>query len=140
MLNYQRLLELPLKDALKELGVEPIDIPELLTNLTCEYLPSCSEAKYCDICEDVDGICSAVCSTWLYKESDPDANHYKYKWHNGYIEDPPKPEGQTPYYVLIDGASIPITLMWDGTHWMDFSSITYKVKYWMPLFDLPEVI
>lgn len=137
MTNYERLLNLPLREVLKE-----FDYHEDVNSL-CEFFSDfmlCTgTANACKICDDVDGGCALVCRAWFDRESSLDANYNEDVWHDAATEDPPTSDVTIEYIVLVDGAELPTTLVFDGSDWRDDSGGYYRVALWRPMPKLPEV-
>ena len=136
MTNYERLLDLPLREVLKEFG----NPSQEKVSDGFSFMLECDNPEFlpCAICDGVPGGCSTVCNVWFNKESAPDANYNEDVWHNAAEEDPPTSDVTLEYYVLIYGAELPTTLTFDGDEWRDSDGNFYNVKYWRPLPKLPE--
>lgn len=138
MTNFERLLDLPLREVLKEFG-NP-NIVEAAQGFSF-FMNCCDPVGACSICGDVErGSCAVVCESWFNSESDPDANYNEDVWHDAAEEDPPTSVTTIEYIVLICGASEPTQLIWDGDHWLDSYANHYNVKYWRPMPKLPEEV
>ena len=136
MTNYERLLDLPLREVLKEFGNPNI----VKAAQGFSFFMNCSDPVVaCSICGDVErGSCAVVCEAWLEREASPDANYNEDVWHDATKEDPPTSDITLEYLVLISGAELPTTLTFDGDEWRDSDGNIYVVKYWRPMPKLPE--
>ena len=142
MTNYERLLDLPLREVLKEFDCEDLSLEcaaEMFSFIiVCPESHEHSDVKACKLCGDVSGSCSRVCFTWLDSESTPDANYNEDVWHDAANEDPPTSDVTIEYIVVVDGAELPTTLIFDGDSWRDHSGAYYRVALWRPMPKLPE--
>lgn len=145
MTNYERLLDLPLREVLKEIGNPSLDVfyEELVEDFGAIF-SSCdckNEIPACSFCCDVNGSCSSVFRYWLNLEADPNANYNDQCWLDADVELPPSGDTTERYLAVICGANQPTLLAYDGDNFIDPDSddyITYKVKYWRPLPELPQ--
>lgn len=139
MTNYERLLDLPLREVLKEFDRQDAAKEVLLYCFGCDLMVCNGTALPCKICDDVDGGCVSVCRAWFDRESSLDANYNEDVWHDAATEDPPTSDVTIEYIVLVDGAELPTTLVFDGSDWRDDSGGYYRVALWRPMPKLPEV-
>ena len=139
MTNYERLLDLPLREVLKEFDRHEAAKVALAGGLS-DLMLCDGSAKACKLCDSISGSCSSVCEAWLNSESAPDANYNEDVWHDASEEDPPTSDTTIEYIVLICGASEPTQLIWDGDYWLDAYANHYSVKYWRPMPKLPEEV
>lgn len=136
MTNYERLLDLPLREVMKEFGNPSLEkvadgFGFMLECDNPDFLP-------CSICDGVPGGCNMVAKVWFEKESAPEANYNEDIWYDASEEDPPTSDTTVEYLVFITGAELPTTLVFDGEHWIDFNCNHYSVDFWRPLPKRPE--
>ena len=141
MTNYERLLDLPLREALKELNLNAESERDLLVAIFADLMAcELNEIAPCSICDDVElGSCAIVCNVWLDKEASPDANYSRDAWHNALAEDPPTSDTTLEYQVFIHGAELATHLIFDGESWLDNDGNHYFVDWWRPLPERPQV-
>ena len=139
MTNFERLLDLPLREVLKEFDREEAAKTALASGFS-DLMLCDGSSKACKICDSISSSCSGVCEAWFDSESDSDANYNEDVWHDVAEEDPPTLDTTIEYLVLISGAELPTTLVFDGEHWLDFNANHYNVKYWRPMPKLPEEV
>ena len=60
-----------------------------------------------------------------------------FKWHEP--SDLPK-VNNAEYIVLINGAKLPTSLVWDGDSFVDHDGNPYCVKYWGDMPELPKEV
>ena len=137
MTNWERLLDLPLREVIKEFDRQEEAKMAIASGLS-DMMICDGIAKACKICDSINSFCAGVCEAWLDREADPDANYNEDRWHNAVEEDPPTSDTTIEYLVLISGADLPTTLVFDGENWLDFNANYYNVKYWRPMPKLPE--
>ncbi len=135
MTNYERLLDLPLREVLKEFA----NPTEKFVADAFSYFSDCynSKVEFCKLCDEISTSCSGVCLAWFNKESAPDANYNDDVWHDTSVEVPGCSDTTEDYIVLIDGASKPTLLAFDGEFWLDDDANSYNVTHWRPLPELP---
>ena len=136
MTNYERLLDLPLREVLKEFGNPDA---QSVSDAFCFMLKCDDEQPACADCESVPGGCATVCKHWFDSESAPDANYNEDRWHNAEDENPPTCDPDYEYAVFIHGADLPTTLGFDGENFIDHDGNTYNVDWWRPLGERPQV-
>ena len=137
MTNYNRLLDLPLREVLKEIG-----LPDKEELAKCFYFyMNCTDLPApCSIFGDVEGgSCVHVCEAWLDAEASPEANYSSDAWHNALAEDPPTSDTTLEYQVFIHGAELATQLIFDGDSWLDNDGNHYFVDWWRPLPERPQV-
>ena len=142
MTNYERLLDLPLREVLKELNLNSDSERDLLVAVFSDLM-SCAfnDIAPCSLCDDVEfGSCATVCNVWLDAEASPDANYSRDAWHNALEEDPPTSDTTLEYQVFIHGADLASQLIFDGEHWLDSDGNHYRVDWWRLLPERPQVI
>ena len=151
MTNYERLLDLPLREFVKEFD-KNADIKEFLLFILEAMIGSNGFAPPCETCENFSNNtfqfykicgssdCMKVCLAWLNCESASDANYNDDRWHGAAKEDPPTSDVTIEYIVLVDGAELPTTLIFDGDSWRDHSGAYYRVALWRPMPKLPEEV
>lgn len=140
MTNYERLLDLPLREIISEIKSNTlIDERKAVANFVSHLITCSPDVPQCCSCyKDITKGCISSCMYWLDTKSDPDANYNEDVWHDATNEDPPTSDVTIEYIVLIDGAELPTILVFDGEHWLDSYANHYKVKYWRPMPKLPE--
>ena len=72
----------------------------------------------------------------LFKQHEREKRFTKvFKWH----KPPDKPKvNNVEYIVLINGAELPTSLVWDGDSFVDYDGNVYCVKFWGAMPELPE--
>ena len=138
MTNYERLLDLPFREILNELGAKKTDFLDCCKAVLSEITVRCDKVPFCKACDDTPGSCSNVLESWLERESDSDANYNEDVWHDAEEEDPPTSDTTIEYQVFITGAELPTTLVFDGEHWLDSYANHYNVDYWRSMPKRPE--
>lgn len=136
MTNYERLLDLPLREVLKEFGNPDA---QSVSDVFCFMLNCDDEQPVCADCESVPGGCATVCKHWFDSEASPDAHYSSDTWHNALAEDPPTSDITLEYQVFIHGAELPTQLIFDGESWLDNDGNHYCVDWWRPLPERPQV-
>ena len=137
MTNYERLLDLPFREVLKEIGIPD---KEELAKCFYRYMNCAVLFAPCSICGDVEGGgCLHVCEAWLDAEASPDANYNEDYWHNAEDGNPPTSDPNYEYAVFIHGASLATTLGFDGENFIDYDGNVYNVDWWRPLGERPQV-
>ena len=142
MTNWERILDLPLREVLKEFDCEDLSL-ECAAEMFL-FIMNCPESSFhpdcipCKLCDSIIGSCASVCFKWLESEASSDANYNEDVWHDASEEDPPTSDITLEYLVLISGAELPTTLTFDGDEWRDSDGNIYVVKYWRPMPKLPE--
>lgn len=140
MTNYERLLDLPLREVLKEFDRQYAAKEALFDCFAFNLMVCDGTALPCKICDDVVGSCGSVCRAWFDAESASDANYNDDVWHDAAKENPPTSDVTIEYIVLIDGAELPTILTFDGDSWRDDSGAYYCVALWRPMPKLPETL
>ena len=140
MTNYERLLDLPLREVIQEIKSNAVIDEKIAVARFVSCLILCSrDVSQCRSCySDITKGCISSCKYWLDMESAPDANYNEDVWHDAFEEDPPTSDTTIEYLVLISGAELLTTLVFDGESWLDFNANHYNVKYWRPMPKLPE--
>ena len=137
MTNWERLLDLPLREVIKEFDRQ--DAAKVVLSFGLSDMMLCDGvAKPCSICDFINSSCAGVCEAWLDREADPNANYNEDVWHNAANEDPPTSDTTIEYIVLIHGANQPTVLGYDGEFFLDDDANAYSVDYWRPMPKLPE--
>ena len=136
MTNYERLLDLPLREVLKEFKVTDC---ETVSDAFSYFLNCHQNHAACADCEHVFGGCLTVCKHWFELEAKPDANYSREVWHNALEEDPPTSDTTLEYLVFIHGVDIPCVLIFDGENWLDDNGNHYHIDWWRPLPERPQV-
>ena len=136
MTNYERLLNLPFGEVLREFNA----YDKAACSRILSYFIDCDESfkhAACDLCCHVAGGCDRVMLAYL---DEPVTGEYfinRLTWHDVKTDLPFTSDTCIDYLVVISGATAPTLLCYDGSNWLDDDGNRYCVTHWMPLPELP---
>ena len=137
MTNYERLLDLSLREVLKEFG-NP-NIVEAAQGFSF-FMNCCDPVGACSICGDVErGSCAVVCEAWLDSESAPDANYNEDRCFY-FKKNPLYSDKIKDYLVIIDGLDFWNIEQLHGDKFLDIDGNVLNVTHYHPMPKLPEEV